>query len=82
MSKQQKGTHRNRVEEWHKPDPKNPFGLFEVKLKPGFAFTPNRDIRLAVHNKCFETARDAKAAVIASLPCNCDRCACPSKKVA
>ena len=51
MAKQQKGTHRNRVEEWHKPDSKNPFGLFEVKLKPGFAFTPNRDIRIAVHNK-------------------------------
>ena len=78
MTKQNKGTHRDRV---HKDDwsINKKTGRVTVTLKPGFAFEPNRDELKALHFKGFPTAREAKKAVIASLPCNCDRCAMGGK---
>lgn len=78
MTKQPRGTHRDRVEEWHKPD--KFCALVSVKLIPGFAFKPNREETKAIHYTSFPSAREAKAAVKAAKPCNCDRCACPNTK--
>ena len=77
MTKQNKGTHRDRVQVWIKPTERSEY--FTVILKPGFAFEPNRDEKQAVHTGKFYSARAAKKAVIASLPCNCDRCAMRGK---
>lgn len=75
MTKQSKGTHRDRVKEW---DTETDVAAL-VTLVPGFAFEPNRDADKAVHCKAFDSAREAKAAVKLALPCNCDRCAMGGK---